>query len=165
ALYREINLNAYQISYEKAFNMLSKDILNPLVYTFAVNDMFFRRNNIKISNNIYTKDRGYIFENQLNNNTNNLLNKKLIKYRKPEAEGKIPQLIFSPTIANDGRRLLIGANNLYCLTQNQLNKNINPVSESIFFNAYFKNQFADSLEFSSALRMNSTFPYITPNVT
>src|SRR5690606_38218037 len=42
ALYREINLNAYQISYEKAFNMLSKDILNPLVYTFAVNDMFFR---------------------------------------------------------------------------------------------------------------------------
>ena len=36
--------------------------------------------------------------------------------------------------------------------------------ELIDFQSYFKNQGADSLRFTTALRMNSTFPFVLPNI-
>ncbi|MBL0256918.1 MAG: hypothetical protein IPQ03_05040 [Bacteroidetes bacterium] len=43
----------------------------------------------------------------MNENTGAVLAKRLSAYRQPEANALIPMMVFSPTIVNDGRRLMI----------------------------------------------------------
>jgi hypothetical protein len=75
-------------------------------------------------------------------------------------------MIFSPTIINDGRRLLISAQPISYLSNNNPRNNTfsQPITENVEFSRLFKNQGADNLKFSSAIRMSATFPYIMPNV-
>ncbi|MEY5042381.1 MAG: hypothetical protein RLZZ414_1945, partial [Bacteroidota bacterium] len=72
----------------------------------------------------------------------------------------------SPTIVNDGRRLLISPQPISYLTnlkpQSTLRNNY--IHESVEFTRLFKEQEARNLRFSSALRMSSTFPYVMPIV-
>ncbi len=145
---------------------LSKDILNRLGFAWTVNDLIFKFRSFEIDNKKYKKDRGYAFEEQLNENTENVLNKKLFEYYNPEKESQIPMLILSPTIVNDGRRLLISPQPISYLTnlkpQSTLRNNY--IHESVEFTRLFKEQEARNLRFSSALRMSSTFPYVMPIV-
>lgn len=145
---------------------ISKDILNPLALSIATNDLFLRFQKFKDGSYTYSKDRGYAFENKLNENTNNILNKRLSDYREPESKAIIPMMIFAPTIINDGRKLLISSQNISYLTQNSIRGtvSIHPLIENIEFSSFFKDQDAKKLRFTSALRMNATFPYVMPVV-
>ena len=83
-----------------------------------------------------------------------------------EKEATIPMMFITPTIINDGRYIFISSQKISYMCTKQSEQNIsNPMMpDGIEFSRFFKNQGADSLWFSSALRMNSTFPYIAPIV-
>lgn len=143
---------------------LSKDILNRLGFSWTVNDLIFKFRSFDDGDYTYKKDRGYAFEAQLNNNTDNVLDRRLYEYYQPEAKSEIPMLILSPTIVNDGRRLLISPQPISYLTfiAPQYNIKNNFLVEAAEFRRLFKEQDADNLRFTTALRMSSTFPYVMP---
>ena len=92
--FRELKLRASNDEldvYDKSFRHdLSRDILNPVIFTLAINDVLIRTQRFEEGNVKHWKDRGYIFEQTLNQNTNNFLNKKLGDYKKLEEEAIIP---------------------------------------------------------------------------
>jgi hypothetical protein len=155
--------NVYSSTY---VNNISSDILNPVAFSLAIHDFFIGFQQVKIGEQIYPKDRAYAFEKQLNENTGNVMDKILKDYKEPEAEAKIPLMVISPTIVNDGRRLIISSTPVSYLTnplpKQQISANIN--IEEIEFMRFLKEQGAENMKFTTALRMNATFPYITPNV-
>ncbi|MCO6500727.1 MAG: patatin-like phospholipase family protein [Vicingus serpentipes] len=153
--------------YDKSFRMnTAKDLLNPIAFSIATNDLFIRLKKFKDGDYTYTKDRGYAFERQLLLNTDNLLNKRLGDYTLPEQQARIPIMILSPTVINDGRRMLISAQPISFLSNNIPMKSVNnqPIVENFEFRRMFKNQNPDNLKITSALRMSATFPYIMPSV-
>jgi len=145
---------------------MGKDLLNPIAFSIATNDFLIRTKKFKSGNNTYLKDRAFSFERQLHINTNSILKKKLSDYNSPEFKSEIPIMIFSPSVINDGRRMLISSQPISYLSNNtpHANTNTNPITENFEFNRMFKNQGASNLEFSSAIRMSATFPYILPSV-
>jgi hypothetical protein len=143
---------------------IAADLLNPVAFSMAVNDMFFRLQKFEDGSYTYTKDRGYAFERQLNKNTDNFLDKRLIDYVEPEKQALIPMMIFTPTIINEGRRLIISAQPVSYLVNNlpEVNVNNKPIPEAIEYTRFFKNHNPYNTRFTSALRMNATFPYVMP---
>lgn len=145
---------------------ISKDMLNQLSFMATTNDIFLRYQKCTFNGHDYTKDRGFAFESQLHKNTNHAMDHPLSYYRKYEQSGMIPTMIFSPTIINDGRRLLIAAQPLNFLTGNQENESGMEVSnENIDFLTFFNHQKAQEIRFSSVLRASATFPFVMPMVT
>jgi hypothetical protein len=155
------NINIYDPKY---YNNITKDILNPVIFSLVVNDVFFRFQKFCYGKYEYLKDRGYAFEQQLNKNTEFILNKKVWEYRQPEREGKIPMILLAPTIINDGRKLFISAQNVSYMTKNFTDESITSKIKGIEFLRFFEKQDSRNLSYLSALRMSATFPYITPNV-
>ncbi|MCC7331059.1 MAG: patatin-like phospholipase family protein [Flavobacteriales bacterium] len=169
--YRELylkNQEGYDLELHdvKYRNNIAKDLLNPIAFYIATNDFFIRTKQFEYNHQMYTKDRGFAFEKQLLDNTNQILDKPLIAYKTPEQNSEIPLMIFSPAISNDARRLLISPQSISFLTNNLPNNIVfnQPLTENIEFRAMYKNQGADSIRFSSVIRMSSTFPYIMPSV-
>lgn len=162
----QTDTNLRSIYGDSLLHNISRDILNPVAFSIATNDLFFRFQKFDYAGNSYTKDRGYAFEAKLNENTRQVLDKQISDYYKPEAEARIPMMVLAPTIVNDGRKLLIAAQPISYLSQNAIEKNVNVdlLQENIEFARFFENQDAQKLRFTSALRMNATFPYITPIV-
>lgn len=151
---------------EKYSDYVGKDILNPIASSITNNDFVLRLQKHKVYNYKYTKDRGFAFENKLNINTGFILDKPLYAYQKPEENAVIPYLIASPTMINDGRRLLISPQNISYLTNRSFSRRIENefITEAIEFRRLFEKQGADSLCYTSALRMSATFPYVSPIV-
>lgn len=158
---KEVNLND-PLYYDR----ISRDLLNPVGFTLAVNDIFLRFKSFHLDRNRYTKDRGYAFERALNKNTHYAMNKRMMDYSLAEYYGHIPKIIFTPTIINDGRRMIISSQPASYLTYNisYTFKNQWILPEDVEFRRFFANHGADSLLFTSAIRMSATFPYILPAV-
>lgn len=145
---------------------MGKDLLNPILFSAVTNDWFIRYQKFDNGGYTYTKDRASAFEDQLNRNTNHIFDKRLQDYYEPEFNASIPMLILSPTIVNDGRRMIISSQPVSYLTQAyQLNGDPNPFPEDIEFARMFESHDAKNLAFTSALRMNATFPYVLPITT
>lgn len=165
ALQRELGKvdNIYASGYT---DNISKDILNPVAFSLAIHDFFIGFQKVDIGPNTYLKDRAYVFENQLNRNTGFVMDKSLKDYQEVEEEALIPMMVLSPTIVNDGRRLLISATPASYLTYTLPKQQVSAFTnvEEVEFLKFFKDQGSEDLRFTSALRMNATFPYITPNV-
>jgi hypothetical protein len=142
------------------------DNLNAIAFTMVVNDLLFKFGRFTYNGHRYVKDRGYAFEQQLNGNTEGVLDKPLIAYREPERLARIPMLVLAPTIVNDGRKLYISPQPLSYMSAPlpTLGSTEGQKIKGVEFRRFFAAQGADSLRFLSALRMNATFPYITPNV-
>ena len=167
--FREIYLRSLSDStinpYDQKFReKISTDLLNPIAFSIVVNDMFFRLQKFKDGPYTYTKERGYAFERQLNLNTDSFLDKRLIDYVQYEKEAMIPMLVFTPTIINEGRRLIIASQPVSYLTNNYPQSNVfnEPLPEAVEFTRFFKHQDAYNIRFTSALRMNASFPYVLP---
>ncbi|MFM1932084.1 MAG: hypothetical protein RL226_1387, partial [Bacteroidota bacterium] len=173
AYLRELKLQSLRNQTTDRFNKgqimgVGADLLNPIIFSIATNDFFVRYQAIEDSGRFYTKDRAWAFEKQLNANTNWLLDKRLGDYTEPEIKAEIPMMIISPTIVNDGRRLLISSQPISYLTQNKPISGIGyegALSEDIEFTRLFSEQDPMNLKFTSALRMSATFPYVLPIVT
>jgi hypothetical protein len=145
---------------------VSRDLLNPISFAIVTNDLFLPFVTFKHGGYTYKKDRGYIFEKTLNENTFGILDKTIGDYTLPEKESSIPMLIVSPSIVNDGRRLLIASQPVSFLMIEpigvELKKTVLP--DAVDFGRMFEKQGAQSLRFTTALRMNATYPYVLPNV-
>ncbi len=166
-LYLQKQKGAINYLYDKKYvRNMSKDILNRVGFMMCVNDLLFKFRTFKDGDNKYIRDRGYAFEKQLNINTHQFLDKRLLDYYEPELNSEIPMAIVSPTIVSDGRRLLISPQPISYLSYTFPEKNIrnNVLLESVEFRRFFKEQNAMNLKYTSALRMSSTFPYIMPIV-
>lgn len=149
----------------KYLDELSADNLNPIIFTLLVNDLLIRNQYFEYNGRKYLKDRGYAFENQLNSNTNGILDKPLEAYREPEFSGEIPLLPVTALITNDGRKLVISPHSMsYLGTSIKGLTGNNEKKQSIDFMRFFASHDPGELRFLSALRMSATFPFITPNV-
>src|SRR6185436_10911825 len=85
---------------------IGKDLLNATAFSFTVSDLFLNMQSFRDGKYKYVKDRAYAFEKQLNDNTHNILDKRLRDYKYPELKATIPIMIITPTIVNDGRTLV-----------------------------------------------------------
>lgn len=147
---------------------ISKDLLNRVAFSISTSDIFFRFQKFEVNGQKYTKDRGYAFEQELVENLEGALDHDLGYYAQDEFEGNIPTMIFSPTIINDGRRLIVSSQHLSFLNDAFLgtrNTGLSPEIENVEFLKYFAANNPEKLRFTTAIRMNATFPYIMPMVT
>ncbi|HSF52621.1 MAG TPA: patatin-like phospholipase family protein [Algoriphagus sp.] len=170
AFFREIYLRSlsdpsFDPNDPKFLAQISADNLNPILFTLLVNDLLIRNQSFEYRGYSHLKDRGYAFENQLNINTEKILDKPLKDYRKPEFEAQIPLLPVTALVTNDGRKLVISPHSMSYLGSSVLGKSgLNEKKQSIDFLRFFRAHDAENLRFLSALRMSATFPFITPNV-
>ena len=113
----------------------------------------------------YPDDRGYSFERQLLNNLGVFQGRRLADYAPYEEGGLTPLMVLSPVIINDGRKLYISATNVSYFTRNiDYHGELEPAVTGVEFRRFFREQEADSLHYPTALRMNASFPAITPYV-
>lgn len=142
---------------------ISKDNLNPLIFSFLVNDLLVKFQRFDYAGMSYPKDRGYSFEQQLNANTGGILDKPLIDYREHEFKNEIPMMIMAPTIINDGRKLFISPHSVRFMNPEAFDEDAG-IPRGIDFNSFYEDYNSNGLRYLSALRMNASFPYITPNI-
>ncbi len=146
---------------------MGKDNLNSIIFSLVVNDSFFKIRRVEYEDQVYFKDRGFVFENNLNRNINGVLDKKLSDYRSYEQTADIPILMMSPVISNDGRKLYVSASPISFMTISQPGFDTdfsNQKIRGVDFNRMFASHGSENLSFLSALRMSASFPYITPTI-
>lgn len=169
AYYRELKLQQIQgaqinpndIRYYKN---ITRDLLNPLIEALVVNDFLFPWRTVNIDGRNYHKDRAYIFEQYFNRNTGGVLDKRLVEYAIPEEKAQIPMMILSPTIINDERFLFISPRPVRYLTR-PLNEDLhfsNRAVDGVDFQSFFNYCACENIKFTTALRLNATYPYILP---
>lgn len=168
AYYRELYLHRDSLQpglYHPMYAQnISNDILNRVLFSFATNDIFVRFRQRNIAGYNYVLDRGMVFEHQLNRNTGFVLNKPAAWYAPFVERAEIPLMVLAPSVVNDGRRLLISCQPIsyFCYEDPELRKRLNLTVENIEFRRLFAHHNPDNLLLTSALRINSTFPYVLP---
>ncbi len=145
---------------------IAKDLVNSIAFTIVSNDLFIPWAPFEANGYTYYKDRGYIFERQLNENTQGVLDRSLCEYQQPEAEALIPMLYLTPSIVNDARRLIISPQGVSYMMIAPVGQRYPYAVEvdAVDFQWMFREQDADNLRMLSAIRMNATYPYVLPNV-
>lgn len=156
-------INIYHPQY---FENLGRDNLNAIMFSLVVNDLFLGFQQFEYKGKKYNKDRGYALEEQINKHTNYLLDKSLCEYREYELLSIVPMLILSPVIMNDGRKLYISPLHVSYMTVPTIYQNrfLNQKVKGVEFLRFFEAQESRNLRFLTALRMNASFPYVTPNI-
>ncbi len=145
---------------------ISRDLLNAVAFTTVSNDFFLPWASFKLDAHRYRKDRGYIFERQLNENTGRLLNKKLLDYRIPEQQAVIPMMYITPTVVNDGRRMVISPHGVSFMMTAPIGV-LQPEAveiDAVDFGRLLHYQGASNLRYLTALRMNASYPFVLPTV-
>ncbi len=144
---------------------IGKDNLNAIIFSLVVNDAFSRFRKYEYMGHHYKRDRGYVFEQNLNKNLGGILDKKLSDYEQPENNAEIPIMVMSPVIANDGRKLIISSQPLSFLNLSEPTEGGGLFKiRGVDFNQLFEKQGSENLNFITALRMSASFPYITPTI-
>ncbi|TAG02322.1 MAG: hypothetical protein EAZ44_07410, partial [Cytophagia bacterium] len=169
--YRALYLQSVQqgtalyINYN-AVDAISKDLLNPIFSSFISRDLLSPAKKFSYNNKNYVKDRGYAFEEKLNENTQGLLNKPMGYYTSFEDSAIIPSLFINGIITHDGRKLLMASRPARFMMANidTLENSSVLATDAVDFNSFFSQQQASQMRFLSALRINATFPYVLPNV-
>lgn len=151
---------------EDAAQRISSDLLNPVATSIALHDLFIRWQTFTDEPFTYPKDRGYAFELKLNQNTQGAFSKRLIDYQEAEQNARIPMMVLTPTILNDAKRLIISPQPMSFMTNKLPQSRVAhvPGTEDVEFIRLFKDHGGLNLRFSSAIRMNASFPYILPSV-
>lgn len=146
---------------------IATDNLNPLIFSLLANDVFVSLTSFRYNGNVYHRDRGYTFEEQLNEITLRMMDKPMKAYDSAELQAVIPMMILAPTIVNDGRKLYIASRPVSFMNYDILQSPDYKYSKvsGLDFQTLFADHSARDLRFLSALRMSATFPYITPNTT
>lgn len=151
---------------DQYLNNMSKDLLNSITFALVSNDIFIPWMPFETGGHTYYKDRGYMMEKQLNINTHHVLDKSLGDYQMPEYQATTPMLFVTPSIVNDARRMIISPQGVSYMMIAPIGLEKHGVIEvdAVDFGWLFQNQNAQNMRFTSALRMNATYPYILPNV-
>ncbi len=144
------------------FNDLSRDMLNPIILFLALKDWSVSLSQVEYDGEYYRPDRGWALEQALNRNTDFILDKHLEDYREPELEARIPMMFLTPTSLNDGRQLIISPLHVsYMCGEARLGS----LPSMVEFLRTYRPFGSGKTRFTSALRMNATYPLISPLVT
>ena len=169
--YRELyraNLNAnpeLNLHHPNLTNNIAEDLLNPVFSSMIARDVFSPAQKFTVGNYKYVKDRGYAFEQKLNENSSGVLNKQIKDFAADEKAAKVPMIIFNSTISRDGRKMMIATQPLSFMMKPLLYANDTAASaDAVDFNALFAKQDPQNIRLLTVLRMNATFPYVLPNV-
>jgi Patatin-like phospholipase len=145
---------------------ISKDLLNPTFSSFVARDLASPAQKFSVGHYSYIKDRGYSFEQKLNENTRYMMNTQLQDMATDERKANIPLMFFNAVVTRDTRKLLISTLPVSYMMkpQSDILKNNIADCDVIDYGALFAKQNAMNLRLLTALRMNATFPYVLPNV-
>jgi len=156
------SLNLYSTAYS---DDIAKDLLNPLFSSMVARDIFSPAQKFTVGKFKYVKDRGYAFEQKLNRNSGNMLNKQLKDYSNAERSADIPLMIFNSTINRDGRRMMVSTQPISFMMKPLIfAADISASPDAVDFAAMFTKQDPLNIRLLTAMRMNASFPYVLPNV-
>lgn len=155
----QINLNNRQY-----IDDISGDLLNPLFSSLVARDLASPAHTFRIGDYTYVKDRGFAFEQKLNDNTRGVLDHQLKDYIEDEANAIIPLMMFHPVITRDGRKLIISSQPVSFLMRPVTDTATTIDPDAVDYGAMFHKQDPMSVRMLTVLRMNATFPYVLPNV-
>ena len=158
--------NDIDLQNKKYVKDISKDLLNPIFSSMIARDLLSPAQKFSVGPYRYVKDRGYAFEQKLNDNTHGLLDKSIGFYKDEEKNAHIPLMILNSVITRDLRKLMVCTQPLSFMMQAAFADSASMMSgpDAVDFAAMFKNEHPMNLRFLTALRMNATYPYILPNV-
>jgi len=161
-----LNDSAFYENAPARLDRVSQDMLNPIAFSIVSNDLFLPLTQVRVGGKKYRRDRAYGFEREFGLNTKHVLEKPLWTYREPERSAEIPLLFVTPSIVDDGRRLVISPQGVSYMTAPAAASrgDLPLVPDMVDFRWLLQEQDADSLRFSTALRMNATYPYVLPLV-
>ena len=166
-LYRQkkkgLNINLHNSKY---LDDISGDLLNPVFSSMIARDLLAPAQKFTFNGFNYVKDRGYAFEQKLNDNTEGMLDKPMADYRVDERNAEIPLMIFNSVITKDGRKLIMSPQPLSFMMQPGFVETDSSTAgpDAVDFAAFFQKQDGQNLRMLTALRMNATFPYVLPSV-
>ena len=146
--------------------LVAKDVLNAITFAIVSNDVFLPWVPFEKEGHTYVKDRGYAFEQQLDEHLQGAFEKPIMDYAEPEFTGETPLMFLTPAIVNDGRQMVISPQGVTYMMAPPVSS-VRPEAveiDAVDMRRLLVEQDADRLLFSSAMRMNATFPYILPNV-
>lgn len=157
------NINRFDRRYGEA---IAGDLLNPLFSAMVTRDLITPAQYFSVGPYRYVKDRAFAFEEQLNRNTDYVLNQQIKDYIKEEQEALLPMGLFHSTITKDSRKLMICTQPIrFLMTPTpEMNKGVSTEPDAVDYGAFFAAQNPYNLRMLTALRMNATFPYVLPNV-
>ena len=164
-LQRQLGKNIH-LQDKKYADDIAGDLLNPMFSSFVARDLIAPAQKFYVGPYKYVKDRGYAFEEKLNDNTRGLLNKRFRDYRDDEGAANIPLMFFNSVVTRDGRKMLISTQPLrFMMMPHQDTARIPFMDpDAIDFSSFFAKQDPYNLRILTALRMNATFPVVLPNV-
>jgi uncharacterized membrane protein len=164
-LYRhKLKDQSINLSDHRYVDDISGDLLNPLFSSLVARDLASPAHKFKVGPYTYIKDRGYAFEQKLNDNTHGVLDHPLSDYFEDEANANIPLMLFHPVITRDGRKLIISSQPVSFLMKPLTDSASIVDPDGVDYAALFRKQDPMSLRMLTVLRMNATFPYVLPNV-
>ncbi len=163
--YRALYAQQYRDLYRSTtvVDNITKDLLNPVFSSMVARDLFAPAQRFKIGNYSYTKDRGYAFEQQLDENTGGILNLPFNYYKEAELQAQLPLMLYNATIENDGRKLIMATQPMRFMMKPK-GAGAEVPADAVDFGTFFAQQKPEQLRLLTVLRMNATFPYVLPNV-
>jgi hypothetical protein len=171
AYFRELarlKINGARINLEnkKYLDNISKDLLNPVFSSLVTRDLISPSQKFSYSHYRYIKDRGYAFEEKLNFNTQDVLDKPIGFYEKDEKLARIPLMILNSAVTRDFKKMMICTQPISFMMQPSYKDSTTKITgpDAIDFAALFKNKDPMDLRMLTALRMNATYPYVLPAV-
>lgn len=166
ALYlKKLNKDTINLQSATYLEDISRDLLNPIFSSFVARDIIAPVQKFKVGNNNYVKDRAYAFEQKLNANTHELLDRNIDADRVAEETALMPTMFYNSVITRDGRKMILCSQPVRFLMRAPTIKNgiASQDPDAIDFNSFFAKQNPLEVKVTSALRINATFPYILPN--
>jgi len=156
------NVNLYNPQY---ITDITEDLLNPVFSSMVSRDIFSPAQKFSVGDYRYIKDRGYAFEQKLNENAKGLLSKQIVDYTADEKAANIPLIIFNSVITRDGRKMMLSSQPVsFMMKPLAFSSDTSYSPDAVDFAALFEKQNPRNIRLLTALRMNATFPYILPNV-
>jgi hypothetical protein len=151
---------------KKYIDDISGDLLNPLFSSFVARDLIAPAQKFHVGEYSYVKDRGYAFEEKLNDNTHGFFNKQIKDYISDETAANIPLIFFSSVVTRDAKKMIISTQPVRFMMQRMQDSARLPATDpdAIDFASFFEKQNPFNLRLLTALRMNATFPIVLPNV-
>jgi hypothetical protein len=145
---------------------ISRDLLNTLFSSFVARDLASPAQKFEVAGHEYVKDRGFAFEQRLDEITHGMLNQQLKDLAPDEAAARMPLMLFNPVITRDSRALVISTQPVSFLMKPRFDstKITGITPDAVDFAALFAREGPMNLRLLTALRMNATFPYVLPNV-
>ncbi len=163
---RKVYGDTIDLYHKSHIDNISKEMLNSLAFTVVSNDIFLPWGRFEDNGMYYPKDRGYIFEWQMNKNLGGILDVRIKDYAEPEQKADVPMMFFTPALANDGRKMIISPQGVSYMTQPPHGVHFPEEIgyDGIDFGRMFSDHKPYDLKLTSAIRANASFPFILPNV-